>query len=403
MQVLVICYGILSFARENEMTKPIAPFLNRVEPPLVFSEPASARLQGLSFVAKDNFDIEGMVTGCGNPEWADDAEPAMAHAAIVRTLLDNGAALVGKTHMDELAYSLMGVNARYGTPENPAAPSRVPGGSSSGSASAVAARLADIGLGTDTGGSVRLPAAFCGLFGWRPTHGLMPTEGLVPLAPSYDVPGFMTRDIDTLAILAQIFAGDQTDGSEIRLVYPSDVWRLCDEETAATLKAALPKGDRDDSPLLSGRPLSALLQTFRIHQGYEAWQQFGAWIERREPKFGPGIRERFAVASRISESEFADARADRERFRAHLTEVLTPGTVMVYPTAPGPAPLLAAEETELDAFRNRALTLLSIAGHGGLPQISLPLAASRGSPLGLSLVAAPGSDRLLIEAARRVL
>ncbi|MGV0817889.1 amidase [Martelella sp. AMO21009] len=383
------------------MTQSIGPFVERFEPPIARETPASNLLSGLSVAVKDNFDVANKITGGGNPEWAEDQAAAAHHASAVQTLLDNGAALVGKVHMDELAYSLMGVNARFGTPENPAAPSRVPGGSSSGSASAVASGLADIGLGSDTGGSVRLPASFCGLFGWRPTHGLVSGEGLLPLAESYDVPGFLTRDLETLEMLGEIFAGGQGVDEDVRLVYPADVWRLCEDEAAAALKSALPKGDRNDSPLLPGGDLKELLPVFRTHQGYEVWQHFGPWIERREPEFGPGIRDRFAMAAKITAEEFEAAKTKRAAFRAHLGRVLSPGTIMVYPTSPGPAPLLTDGNDIVETFRNRALSMLAIAGHGGLPQMSIPLAASQGSPLGLSLVAAPGSDRLLIETAKR--
>ncbi|PRX11933.1 UNVERIFIED_ORG: amidase [Martelella mediterranea] len=383
------------------MTQSIGPFVERFEPPITLAAPVSDRLAGLTVAVKDNFDIEGTVTGGGNPEWAEDQSPADHNAAAVQTLLDNGAALVGKVHMDELAYSLMGMNARFGTPENPAAPSRVPGGSSSGSASAVASGLADIGLGSDTGGSVRLPASFCGLFGWRPTHGLVSGEGLLPLAESYDVPGFLTRDLETLSQLGEIFAEGQAAEGDVRLVYPSDVWRLCEDEAAAALKSALPKGDRNDSPLLPGGDLKALLPVFRNHQGYEAWQHFGGWIEKRAPEFGSDVGQRFSIAAKITPAEFEEAQARREAFRTHLKRVLVPGTVMVYPTSPGPAPLLTAGDDIFETFRSHALTMLAIAGHGGLPQISVPLVASQGSPLGLSLVGAPGSDRLLIEVAKR--
>ena len=383
------------------MTQSIGPFVERFEPPVTAETPATDLLSGLTVAVKDNFDIAGTVTGGGNPEWAEDQAPAARNAAAVQTLLENGAALVGKVHMDELAYSLMGVNARFGTPENPAAPSRVPGGSSSGSASAVASGLADIGLGSDTGGSVRLPASFCGLFGWRPTHGLVSGEGLLPLAESYDVPGFLTRELETLSLLGEIFADGQSADEDVRLVYPADVWRLCEDAAAAALKSALPKGDRNDSPLLPGGDLKELLPVFRTHQGYEVWQHFGSWIEKREPDFGPGIRDRFAMAARITAEEFEEAKTARAAFRAHLGRVLSPGTIMVYPTSPGPAPLLTDGNDIVETFRNRALSMLAIAGHGGLPQVSVPLAASQGSPLGLSLVAAPGSDRLLIETAKR--
>ncbi|TPW30492.1 amidase [Martelella alba] len=382
------------------MTKPADAFISHFNPAISQSMPGSDLLSGFTVAVKDNFDVAGTVTGGGNPEWAEDQLPATGHAAAVSMLLDAGATLVGKAQMDELAYSLMGVNARYGTPVNPAVPARVPGGSSSGSASAVAGKLADIGLGSDTGGSVRLPSSFCGLFGWRPSHGLVPPEGLLALAPSYDVPGFMTRDLSTMRQLGKLFAAGQSVAEEVRLWYPADVWHLCEQASAAQLKQALPGGDRNDSPLLAKVDITDLLPVFRIHQGYEVWQVFGEWIEKREPDFGPGIRERFAMASKITKAAFDDAVEKRNAFRAHLEKVLQPGVVMVYPTAPGPAPLLTAGNDAVEDFRNRALSMLAIAGHGGLPQLSIPLGLVDGAPIGLSLVAAPGSDRLLIETAK---
>ena len=150
----------------------------------------SGPLAGLTFAAKDNLDVLGFASGCGNPRWLEThPDPAPAHAPAVAALLNAGASLVGKTQMDELAWALTGENAHYGTPKNPAAPSRVPGGSSSGSAVAVAAGFCDVALGTDTAGSVRVPAGYCGIFGFRPTHGAVSLAGCVPLAPSFDVVG----------------------------------------------------------------------------------------------------------------------------------------------------------------------------------------------------------------------
>jgi hypothetical protein len=156
----------------------------------------------LAFVAKDLIDVAGQVTGGGNPHWHQRQTPATRSAPVIERLLRAGAALVGKTITDELAFSLEGENAHYGTPINPRAPDRLPGGSSSGSAVAVAAGLADLGLGTDTGGSVRVPASFCGLFGWRPSHGRVPMDGVVPFAPSFDTVGLFAREAGHLRLAA---------------------------------------------------------------------------------------------------------------------------------------------------------------------------------------------------------
>jgi len=359
-------------------------------------------LAGLRVAVKDNFDIAGTVTGAGNPEWAASHEIAGSTADVVLALLAQGAEIVGKTHMDELAYSLMGQNARYGTPLNPAAPTRMPGGSSSGSASAVAAKLADIGVGSDTGGSVRLPAAFCGLFGWRPTHGLISPKGMLGLAPSFDVPGFFTRDIDVLKQLSAVFGVERSiaqSSPELRL--PSDMWDLTLQSTQSALKACLPSGN--DADLLDVEFRKDLFQTFRICQGWETAELFGPWIRQNDPAFGVGIRERFASAMQLTEADFAVANARRAQITEVLETVIPLGTIVIYPTTPGPAPLLTVSPLDLEQYRNSALTLLSVAGLAGLPQVTLPLAAVDDAPIGLSLISARGSDADLIEIASRII
>ena len=376
------------------MTGTCDPFTCEFATALV--HPASTGpLDGLRVAVKDNFDIAGHITGAGNPEYAADQTPALAHADMVERLLQAGASIVGKTHMDELAYSLMGVNNRYGTPLNPAAVDRVPGGSSSGSASAVAAGRADIGLGSDTGGSVRLPASFCGLVGWRPSHGLFSAEGMLGLAPSYDVPGFFTRDLATLARLADTLCEPVAGGAAGKWVAPSDLWALCSDEVQAALKPYLPEGF-EQRALFEPALRDSLLPTFRTHQGYEIWHLLGDWISQRQPAFGPGISERFQAASQLSEAAFNGARNQRTAIREVLQRVLADGTVLVYPTAPGAAPLRSEAQTGLEQYRNAALTLLSVAGHAGLVQVTVPLASLDGAPLGLSFVGRAGSDLELI-------
>src|SRR6188768_3826585 len=155
-------------------------------------------LDGLTFAVKDLIDVAGHRTGCGNPTWLATHPPATVSAICVEQLLAAGATCLGKTITDEIAFSLLGENHFYGTPLNPAAPDRVPGGSSSGSASAVACGLVDFAVGTDTGGSIRVPASNCGIFGLRPSHGLISVAGVMPFAPKLDTVGLFARDIDIL-------------------------------------------------------------------------------------------------------------------------------------------------------------------------------------------------------------
>ncbi|MQU66372.1 amidase, partial [Pseudomonas sp. FSL R10-1350] len=254
---------------------------------------------------------------------------------------------------------------------------------------------ADIGLGSDTGGSVRLPASFCGLVGWRPSHGLFSSQGMLGLAPSYDVPGFFTRDLATLTRLANALCEPVTSGAPARWVAPTDLWALCSAPVQAALRPYLPQGC-EQRVLFDPETRDSLLPTFRTHQGYEIWHLLGEWITRRRPAFGPGINERFQAASQLSEAAFNGARNQRTAIREGLQQVLADGTVLVYPTAPGPAPLRTAAQSGLEQYRNAALTLLSVAGHAGLVQITLPLGSLEGAPLGLSFVARAGSDLELI-------
>lgn len=384
------------------MLKTCDPIVTRFEPPIV-GKARSRSLVGLSFVAKDGFDVSGHVTGAGCPEWARSSGAATKTAPVINSLLNAGALLVGKAQMDELAYSLMGVNARYGTPLNPAAPDRVPGGSSSGSAASVAAGLADIGLGSDTGGSVRLPASFCGVFGLRPTHGSLSGENLVPLAPSYDTPGFFTSDLATMAAVVAVFQGSQASVEPSDFWLPSDLWSLAQDGVAAALRAALPAGSWRSDSLLPKGDFEDWLKVFRIHQGYEIWQQHGQWITATQPDFGPGIRERFSQASAITKEEFDMAVDKRADIRKYLQDVVTPATILVFPTSPDVAPLRTTPEGDLETFRSAALKLLCVAGHAGLPQLSIPLALHEGAPLGLSFVGARGTDAQLITATREFL
>ncbi|HWI12737.1 MAG TPA: amidase family protein, partial [Burkholderiales bacterium] len=159
---------------------------------------SSGPLAGLTFAAKDIYDVIGHRTGFGSPDWLRTHEPAASTAPVVQQLLDAGATMVGKTQTDELTYSLNGENAHYGTPVNVNAPGRIPGGSSSGSAAAVAAGLVDFALGSDTGGSVRAPASFCGIYGIRPTHGRVSLRGACPLAATFDTAGWFAREASLL-------------------------------------------------------------------------------------------------------------------------------------------------------------------------------------------------------------
>lgn len=362
-------------------------------------------LAGLTFAVKDLFDIAGHRTGCGNPDWLRTHPPAETTAPVVEALLAAGARCVGKTQTDELAYSLNGENYHYGTPQNVNAPGRIPGGSSSGSAAAVAGALADFALGTDTGGSVRVPASYCGIYGLRTTHGRIPLDGLMPLAPRFDTIGWFARQPAVLARVGQVLLPGRQPAAKAReVLVPADAWALADREVAAALQAPLERvvqavGGRRDITL-SEAGMGAWFKAFRILQGAEIWQVHGPWVTEAKPRFGPGIADRFRWVATISTGEVDEAERIARSVSDRVAGVLDEDTVMAIPTAPGIAPVIDLPADELEAYRYRALQLTAIAGLARLPQISLPLARVDGCPVGLSLVAPRGCDERLLDLAK---
>ncbi|MFG1224117.1 amidase [Xanthobacter wiegelii] len=365
----------------------------------------SGPLAGLTFALKDVMDVAGTSTGNGHPEWLATHPPAPRSAVAVERLLEAGASLDGKTVADELCYSLTGENVHYGTPLNPAAPDRVPGGSSSGSASATAGGVVDFAIGTDCGGSVRVPASYCGLFGMRPSHGRIPLDGIAPFAPSFDCVGWFARDAALLERVGRVLLADAAPAPPItRLLAPREAFALLSPEAAAALGPALRLAQETIAPCediaLAPEGLDAWSATFRALQAAEIWTSVGPWIERVRPAFGPGVKERFDAACAIAPAAVSAAAAHRTAIRARLGELLRPGTAFLLPTVPRPAPLrgMATAEVEVTT-RHLAMNLLCIAGLGGLPQVSMPLALLDGAPFGLSLVGPAGSDTALLRAA----
>lgn len=361
---------------------------------------ADGPLIGCTFGAKDLFDIAGYMTGCGSPDWARTHEKATRTAPAVQALLSAGASLVGKTHSDEIAYSLMGVNAHYGTPLNTAAPMRVPGGSSSGSVSATAARLVDFALGSDTGGSVRMPASFCGVYGIRTTHGAVDLRDAMPFAPSFDTAGWFARDAALFARIGAAYGMQAEIPRQPRLLLAQDAFERAGTATNAALAGQLASIQRlfgaADEIQLSGGAFERWRECFRIYQAGEIWQTHGDWVTSVQPDFGPGVKQRFEMAASISSAAFKEAAAQRDEMSQGLHALLADNGIVILPTSPGPAPLCEADDAALDDFRTAALELLCPAGLAGLPQISIPAGLVEGGPVGLSLVGPRGSDGVLL-------
>ncbi len=368
---------------------------------------ADGPLKGLSLGVKDLFDVKGYPTGAGSPHMLAMSGIKKAHAPLVALMLKAGARFVAKTVTDELAFSLNGKNAHFGSPINAAAPERITGGSSSGSASAVSGRLVDVALGTDTGGSVRAPASYCGLFGIRPTHGRVSLKGCWPLADSFDTPGYFTRDGATFERVGEVFLGkDKAPLPEVpRLIVARDMFDLAVPEAGRILgdvvnRLSLRLGDMPEVTL--AKDIDALYWAFRWLQGREAWVADGDMISRFAPPLGPGVAERFAFARTVTDEQVEAGQRTRTAFRKAVRKLLGKDGVIVMPTVPDVAPLTSTSEGDLDDFRNRALRLLCPSGLTGFPQISIPVAMRDGAPLGLSILGPPGSDLSLVRLAARL-
>ncbi len=385
---------------------PLGAFCTHSRPLLAGS--GEGPLRGLTFAVKDVFDIAGHRTGFGSPEWLASHPPAAATASAVERLLDAGAAMAGKTHTDELAYSLTGENVHYGTPVNPAAPGRVPGGSSNGSASAVAGGAVDFALGTDCGGSVRLPASYCGIFGIRPTVDRVPLDGVIPFGPPFDVAGWFARDAGLLESVGRVLLDEAAPPpAPRRVLRAADAFALVEEPVAAALDDAIARVEAAVAPahdiVLAEEGLGHWFETFRVVQGASVWSNLGAWVREARPRLGPGTRMRLDWAASLDAGTVAAARADHAAICRRIESTLREGDVLVLPTSPRAAPLRNTPLDDIEIrFRNQAMHLLCIAGLGGLPQISLPLAAVDGLPLGLSIVGPRGADMQLLALARKL-
>jgi amidase len=369
----------------------------------------SGPLADKTLAVKDLYDVEGYPSGWGQPTRLAGAEPAAETQSAVQKLLDAGAQFAGKSQCDELCFSLNGVNAHYGAPVNPAAPARITGGSSSGSASLVAAGEVDIATASDTGGSVRAPASYCGLIGLRCTHGVIPLDRTMPLAPSFDVFGWFAKDAVTYEAVADILLPQ--DGSEAPLANPIasaglDALMMGDgehETHSASWAKLRPVFDADRDFVDLGIDFEAAYWTFRRTQAYEAWQALGSWIEEAKPDLGTGVADRFAFGHSVTDAEFKTESANRKAVTAALEKVIGGDGVLVLPTSPSCAPLKSSTDEELGAFREQALMLLCLSGLSGLPQITLPLGTIHGAPMGISLIGPRGSDRRLVAISRSVL
>jgi amidase len=365
-------------------------------------------LAGLDFAAKDLFDVAGLTTGGGNPDWGSDNAVPTTNAWAVQRLLDGGATLVGKTITDEVSLGILGDSAFFGTPTNTRAPGHVPGGSSSGSAAAVAAGLCDTALGTDTGGSVRVPASFCGLYGIRPTHGRLPLDGMMAQAPSSDTAGWFARDAATFAKVSQaMFATttskDLPQGLPKRLLIAEDAFAFADPGVRDALASMVDQLARligeVSRETMAPQGLSVWSKAQRTLQPAEAWRTFKPWIERDNPRLAFSVARGLLQGAAIGEADLAWADLLRREARGRLTTLLAPGTILCLPTTPFAAPRIERSLAYQTPLRDRISCLCCHGGLTGVPQVSIPGGEIDGRPIGLSIIAAHGADETLVAVA----
>ena len=362
----------------------------------VFVQTMQLGADGLRVGVKDSIDIAGYPTRAGSGALAD-AAPAARHAAVVQALLDGGCRIVGKTNMHELAYGVTGINPWTGTPINPRYPDRVPGGSSSGSAVAVAAKLVDFAIGTDTGGSIRVPAACCGVYGLKPTYGRVSREGVCPATSSLDCVGPFAGDLtlieQAMTLIDPSFRSAPLPGT-IRL----GVVRVAAEPAiGATLRAVLADTEATLLPVelpLFEEAFSAGLTII----GAETWAAYGHLIE--SPVLGADVRARLLAARDISGDALAAAETCRRTFRAAVDAALEGVDALALPTLPDvPLTLAAAMDARAALRMTGFVRPFNVSGH---PALSLPLETDAGLPAGLQLVGRRNADASLCALARRL-
>jgi amidase len=369
---------------------------------------AGGPLAGLTFAVKDIYDIAGYPTGDGNPIRRAESPIHTTTAPIVTAMLNAGAQFVGKTQTDEMTFSMNGQNKHFPQPINSRAPGRITGGSSSGSAAAVAAKLCDFSIGSDTGGSVRAPASYCGLWGIRPTHGRVDNRQALPLAASFDTAGYFADDPKIFARVAPVFLGEDKQAFKlVRLSRADDAFeRLLSEREAAALVPVEAKVEAKLGPAthvtVAPDGLQPWYWTFRHLQAFEAWKAHGEWIKSRNPSMSLGTRERFEYGATVDDDARRQAEENRKAQRARVESLVGTDGVLMLPTVPAVAPRSDLSGDALQAYRERALSILCISGLSGLPQVTMPLASVDGMPLGLSLIGPRGSDRALIDLALSV-
>jgi len=362
-------------------------------------ESYNGNLKNLKFVLKDMCDVKNIKTSCGNPDFYKACEPAKKHAEFLSNILSEGAILEGITICDEFFYSVIGENSHYGTPKNLNAPNCVPGGSSSGSAAALTTDLFDFSIGSDTGGSVRVPASFCGLLGIRPTHGRIKSNGVYPMAPSFDTIGWFSNNIKTFQKIGEVLL-DKNENENItfnQFVIAEDLLELVDTDIKNQFNSYYKELHPNIKHIrLSKFSKSEIADNFRILQAGEIKEHVIPWIEKNKPKISLEINSRIEMASEISPLEIDAAKTFRQEIISEINNSLPEGDIAIFPTTPFSAPKCGQSDQDLGSDRKKIMEMTSIAGMTSRPQISIPKFKGKTGPVGISILGWQNSDEILL-------
>lgn len=402
--------------------------LQLLPPPPPQPPKAPHPLTGLTFAISDVFDVEGSITGFGNLDWAKTHEPASQTSPVVSVLVEGGASCTGKTVVDDMAFGISGENKHYDTPTNPAAPARTPGGSSSGAAVAVAANLVDFSLGIDTVGGVRVPAAYCGVLGFRPSHGIVSQMGVLPVSASLDTVGWFAKDPTILRRVGHVLlqVPYTVQRSPRSIVVADDCFNLlnssADRVSQAVVKSVEKLFGRQvlrrenlgnylsskvpglkafqneksngevESPVI--RLLANIMQALKR---YEFKQYHDEWIKSVNPTLDPVISVQLQQDLDMAETEIENCHAVKNELRSALNLLLKDDGILVIPTTSEPPPKLGARETLSEDYQIRATMLTSLASMSGCCQVAVPLGFNEKCPVSISLIARHGGDRFLLD------
>ncbi|KAH6773255.1 translocon at the outer membrane of chloroplasts 64-V [Perilla frutescens var. hirtella] len=415
---------------KGNVSEDFGAFVERFELlPFPQPPPPAARLplSTLTFAVSDNFDVKGYITGYGSADWKRTHEATSKSAEVVKTMLKKGATCVGKTVMGQLGYGILGKNKNYGTPINPEEPSYVPGGSSSGSAVAVAAQIVDFALGTDTVGCIRVPASFCGILGFRPSHGLVSTVGVLPNSQSLDTVGWFASDPSVLHRVghALLHLNPLEPKRTRRIIIADDLFQLSKvplQKTVSVVTKAIEKLSGYQTPkhiqfgqyIASNVPslelfceestnkrsaatLRALSSAMIFLQRHEFKINHEEWVKSIKPKLGPDISNSVWAAINTTHENVKSLYNVKAEMRAALRGLLKDDGILIIPTVSDPPLKLNSKKSLLAEFNDRAYTLLGIANMSGGCQVAIPLGKHDDCPVSISLIASHGTDKFLLD------